>query len=406
MTEFSETSEIVQPLKVERIERETGIRVPLFISRWPAIDRERAASLAYEFDLIDKEWLKQRYKRLDDKRARETAAIAGLLFCRNHRSNVDKAFEKAKEWEKTRPSSLELFERFLNPSWNKNQIAIEETRRRERRDLDILHLETDLLRKRGIEVPEFSTLLEYCGWVPESTGSNQKHRKWGWSDLHTAEEVYWDLMGHYAQIIKGARKAFDPLGDLELYLKGEKDITRWEEWDLQNMGEEDISYYSMSVRWGGGARTRSSEINFPERLVTHSTSLNAARSIVEGSYLDPRVCLSAGRVVSVRSAPEVTFIFDRQELGKVYSVRRYGEARHEKEVRIREQVHVGFAIGCVPTAPSFFSDYHGSGQGTTALGVESMQRWEKNFLKTGKLWSENEVEKIREIAGKHDSKER
>lgn len=380
--------------EVERIEKETGVRVPLFVSRWPAIDREKTAKLAIDFDLVDKEWQEQRISER-----------AGLLFCRDHGVDIDEAFKNAASWERTRPSALELFERFLNPCWEKNQLAASEAKRREKRDLDILHLETDLLRKRGVEIPEFSSLIEYCGWIPEATGINQKYRKWGWTNLHVADEVYWDLMEHYAQIIKGAKGAFAPLTDFEQYLKKEKDITPWDQWNLQNMGEEDITYYSMSVRRGGGARTRSGKIDSPERLVTHSTPLNSARSIVESSYFDPRVCLSVGRVVSGKTFPEVTFIFDRQDLAKVYSIRKYGESSHENEVRCEEPIHVGFAISCVPLTRQLFPDYHGSSQGTIALGDETMQRWEKHYLTTGKLWDEKEIERIRAIARDHYSKD-
>lgn len=383
------STEALNNSQTERIERETGVRVPSFISQWPAVEKKTAAELARSFNLVDEQWQDQR-----------TLEKAGLLFCRDHNVGVDEAYKNAASWERTRPNVLNLFDRFLNPNWDRNQLAVSEAKRREKRDLDILRLETDLLKKRGIIIPNFSKLIEYCAWIPEITGTNQRRKEWG-GKSETADVVYWDLMDHYSQIIKGSRHAFDPLTDFELYLKGKKDICHWDEWDLQNMGKEDITYYSMSMAWGGGARTISGEIDTSERLLTHSTSLNCARSIIESSYLYPRVCLSVGRVVSVRENPEVTFIFDLKDLGKVYSVREYGESSHEKEVRCEEPVHIGFAIGCVPMSEELFPDTYGHYQGTTARGDKVIQRWEKHFLKTGKLWEEEEVARIRATAGKH-----
>ncbi len=394
-------SENFQIKEVRRIERETKVRVPSFVSRWPAIDREKAADLALANDLVDKQWLVYRHGGLDNEHVRWFAARAGVLFCRNHDVNVEGALRNVTSWERARPSSLELFERFLHPRWNKIQLTASEVRRRKERDMDILHLEIDLLRLRGFEIPELPNLVDYCQWLLDSTGINEKYKRWGWTHRQDPQMVYWDLMGHYSQIIKGARSAFNPLTDFELYLKGRKDIQGWEDWNLQNMGKDDITYYSMSVAWGGGARTKSSEIKYPERLVTHTTSLNAARSFAESSYLDPRVCLSTGRVVSVRSYPEVTFIFDRVDLAKVYSIRQYGETEHEKEVRCQELVNIGFAIGCVPMSRTLFPDYHGGSQGTQSFGDATIQKWEERYLKTGLLLDAGEIEMIRLIASNH-----
>jgi len=393
--------ERVQASRIERIEAETGVRVPAFVSDWPAIEQELAADLALANGLINKDWLIYVYGKLDHEEARYSASQAGLRFCRDHNVNVQEALRQAPTWERQRLSPTGLFIRYLQPDWDRGQLVSSEASRRARRDMDILHLETDLLRKRGVDVPELANLTDYCRWIIADMGVNEKYERWGREFREDGPMIYWDVMEHYSQIIKGARYSFDPLTDFESFLHGKKDLTPFEAWDLQNLGEADITYYAMSESWGGGARTRTADITFPSRLLTHTTSLNAARSIIESSYLEPRVCLSSGRVVSVRSHPEVTFIFDRQALAQLYSVREDGESTHENEVRSEELIHANMAIGCVPMSSALFPDTYGRSQGTQALGDLTLQRWEQNYLSTGSLWDQEEIKKIMAICQSH-----
>lgn len=385
----------------------TPIHTPGFISRWPVIDQNGAADLAYQFNLVES-WILKRYGgNIHSEGARSVAAKAGLRYCREHDVDLKTAFAKAEGWEKNKVSTMELFDSFLErPKENYSELAIKEGYRREKRDRDILQLEKDLLRKQGTPVPEFESLLEYCDWIAEGENANSKKRRWNWdiSELDTSKDIYWDLMDHYSQLIENCRNSFDPSGDWYKYIKGELDITSFKVWHLQNLGDEDISYYSMTKRWGGGARTRPNRIKYFGSLLTHSTSMDAARDIVTRRSLRPRVNYSVDLIVSPgRNA--VAFIFDREMLQKTYSLEPYTEpgGGHEREIRSYEENSINFAIGFLPVTEEIFFSKGRYSEGTTAMGRETMKLWSERYRRTGNLWSDEEIKTIKEIIKKEDA---
>lgn len=387
--------------KVARIEHETGMKVPGFIAELPAINPAAAADLSRREGLIPAwrlERLGDNYKWIEDAHAK-----AGLRLCR--RLKISPLIQPDQLAELLRrPSALELFDRFKAPDIDRmRELARSETRRRELRDNDILAMEIGFLRRRGIEVPHFDTLLQYCEWLPEHMGINEQIRGWG-SEIQTARDIYWDLQKHYHQTILQARQSFDPLSDWEQYLKGELDITKYDQWYLQNMGKDDISYYSMSEHWGGGARTRPGTRAYTSALLTHSTSLGQAQDIVAEGYLEPRVCYSSGQL-TVPHGNQVVFIFPKDILTSTYSVEPYTEpgGGHEAEMRSNELNSINFAIACVPIVPELFPDQHGSGEGSIAMGQSTIARWEAEFRRSGTLWSSEEEAHIRELASRMSS---
>lgn len=376
-----------------------------FVSSLPAIDSTEARIVAQEFNLISSKAVFNNTDRLNAAYAK-----LGLKYCRMYGVGPEE-LAVILEDRKEQLSALDLFEKFNDKSPDVNEIMDKEKSHRESRDKDILDIELLLLSKRGIETPKFSSLLEYCSWIPESTGYNERIKRWAkdspslLSKINNSRDVYWDLQNHYFQIINGARKSFNPSQDWRQYLDGNFDINR--AWNLQNMGKEDISYYSISMQYGGGAVALPSRNNYDDPLITHSTSLDLAQDIIRGGYLTPRVCYSSGQVVSIGSpSPEVVFIFPRSVLEKTYVIAPFTEpgAEHEFEIRSNEENNINLAIACVPLSKEIFPDSHGSGAGTDAIGRGTISRWGSNYLKTGKLWDIEEEAAIKKIAKNHSSK--
>lgn len=244
--------------------------------------------------------------------------------------------------------------------------------------------------------------MDYCTWIPESGGHNPRIREWGWHEswLQTADDVYWDLMAHYSEISEKARKAFDPLSDWELYLKGEKSSeTGPGNWSLNNMGEKgDLSWYAIMLKYDGRTLHRPSRTHMKGRLLTHTTGLYAANQIMKRGYLRPRICYSATRVISVREPVQVTFIFDREIMQRTYSIKSYQEASHEQEMRSHEINSIQMAIACVPTVTQIFKGIQGRGQGTVAIGEETIAQWSDRYEREQRLWTPEEEKAIRSIA--------
>lgn len=118
--------------KVRRIERETGIFTPEFISSLAPVDPVKASKLAFKLGLINKEHLIDRFGSLTHRGAQTIAAYEGLEYLRNNITETDKG-----------PfSHLGLFERFNNPDLRRiESIARDEIARRKQRDQDILKME-------------------------------------------------------------------------------------------------------------------------------------------------------------------------------------------------------------------------------------------------------------------------
>lgn len=389
--------------RILEVEHQTGVYVPRFLVDLPPVDKGLAIRVAEAKTLPAIGDLLNRFKHLGgppQDLLEKVKAESGLRYIRS--TGLMSEMELLNTQEEREYSSLELFEYFKNPKVKEHDFLTEqELKRRIARDDDILRMELALLRRRGIEAPQFDSLLEYCEWIPEGTGYNEKVRKWSSrvNYTQTAEQVYWDLMGFYEQIFRQAQTSFDPLKDWQDYINGYLDLTHMDSWHLQNVGREDISYFAMSVRWGGGARERPSLITYPGRLLTHSTSLKAANSIMRQKFLRPRICYSANRVV-VGAGDKVVFLFDRKRIADTYSIGSYTEpgGEHEHEVRSNEINHIGFCIGCVPASSLLFPDYQGRGEGTTSRGEEVIAKWSKRYVEEGRLWTTEEEQGIREVA--------
>lgn len=201
--------------RVRQVEAVTGIRVPYFVKDHPPINPAEAAKMMFDLHIYDAFLLGFQ----DPQRRQFLAELEGLKFCRRNGVRPNEAYKLSEE--KLIPKSAsDILDRFFNGS----TLNLEEVKRREKERIDkrnkaILQLETDLLRRRGIKVPSFRSLLEYCAWVPEVTGYNERIRGWAkdkpsrLKDLPEPADVYWDLLQHYYQIVEGADKSFDPLKD-------------------------------------------------------------------------------------------------------------------------------------------------------------------------------------------------
>lgn len=377
-------------IEVARSETESRFEyVPKFVKAVPIIDRDFAIYVGRE---RGQEKLKRvRLDRYDQARQEQFLAEVGLEYIREH--NISSEADLEQMVSGSEPKLMDLFNLFRPENMSqRQQLALDENHRRKQRDQDILQTEKVLLSRRGIKVPNFVSLLDYCAWIPEATGVNPKVRQWGWDErhLHNGYDVYWDLMDHYDQIMRKVGKSLNPQQDWMDYLDGKLDLIDSDSWDLHNMGDEDVSYFSMSVRWGGGARTRPDRLDYPSRLLTHTTSWSSLKRIYKENYLNPRVCYSADRViqVNVRNNP-ITLIFDRQELEAAYVLRPYTEpgGSHEHEIRSNETNHIGFCIGMVPTTTRLFPDIQGAEAGTVARGEAVITRWSQQYEATGNLWT-------------------
>src|SRR3989344_584356 len=320
--------------EIERVQNETGVRIPSFISQWEPIDPEEAASVALELELGDIKLFQKRYGSPDDSRVRQASQEYGVKFCRNNSVTVAEAFALGKDAAHAAPSPLELFEQFLAIDHDQmRQISLKEIERRNKRDTEILYLETDLLRMKGIEVPEFDNLLEYCAWTTATHAKNSI-----WLDFDATEEelqhdptdVYWDLLGYYSDIMEAARNSCDPLRDWESHLRGEKNIKHYTEWDLsdyENSEDNEITHFGASALYDGMLGSQPSTDSPAGNLLTHTTDVENARPILARGSLTPRICYSVNNVVHpgyyYENGPlrHVTFIFNRKMLESTYSIK-------------------------------------------------------------------------------------
>lgn len=382
--------------RIVSIEEKSGVRVPDFVKKVEPIDSAEAIKISKDFNLgyrEDRDWYNQ---------------ILGIELCRRLETTPEKLYNLPKEIFAT-PTVSEIVQRLSDrPLPNINERITQEKRIQEARNFDLLKLECDLLKKRGIEVPTFVTLEEYAEWIGEFDGSNSKYREWNGKNyafqIPHAKAVIWDLLDHYKQFFEGARRSADPLSDWERHFSGVTPLTDFDSWHVQNIGKEDISYYSMRQRWGRGTRTRPNHSSYDDELITHTTSVATAKDILlENKLNGGRNNFSAGRVVaSGMKGRYVTFVFPRKLIESTYNLQPYAEPMdyNEREMRAYEPISLDFCIGVVPTVTEIFPDFHGHTTGNDLYGDATIKRWGEYFKTTGKLLSPDEQRKIQEIANK------
>lgn len=389
------------PQRLERVHQETGVRVPGFIADLPTFTRQQTQAIAEKLNLLrDNHVFQSSDHKMSQSRKERMLQWEGLQFVRQHGYSPEQALRLEQYDPPPSLNKRELFELFLNPPWNREEILEAEQKRILARNADILQLETDLLKKRGIEVPSLESLMHYCAWLLEYQQVNQQYQAYGWSYRETPDMIYWDMMEHYSVIFRTINKMYDPLGDFEAYATGDLTYSDLlQKWELTNMGEDDITYFSMSEKWGGGAREKSDDPTDTGQLLTHTTGINQLNSILAENALKPRVCLSQGRVVSSAGSlglEGMTLFFDLRELRQVYSLRGVNEAEFEKELRCYETIDPRLALTCIPVLDAFYRDYHGSGQGNTAMGEEKVSRWSEQYYLTGSVLTEAEIADFRQ----------
>lgn len=379
--------------EAERIREQYGVIVPSFVYKHPAIDPQEAAQLAIDLNIVgfDPSRGKDRYQFYAEKK--------GLYICRMFGVDINGAYNLSAN-KLTLRTPAQLIDLFPSGK-NIDQVSAAEQQRREDYQAELLQLETDLLRKRGVKIPGYESLLEYCASIPESTGylAEELSRNWGIPPyIPTPHQVLWDLQEHYSQFVQNALQVFDPLADWELYLKGEKVLASWEGWNLQNLGDEGYDYFSMTSRWGRGTRIRASRVSYSDALLTHTTNLHAANEIIELGFLQRyRVNFSAGRIVGNQDTDKIIFIFPREAIENNYLLFPYSEESIEKEIRSFEPISMDFCLAAVPASPDLFPDVQGKSTGRIVFGDRTLKRWGAHYLRTGKLWTDTEKEKIRTI---------
>lgn len=333
--------------------------------------------------------------------------LRGLEICRQYNTEPSQLPDILGQKDAKDVTILDLFDMFNSiDRTGLEQVMKEEHIKREERDRDILKMEMYFLKRRNIIHPNFSTLLEYCGWIPENSGYNAGQRERGnFNFTVSSQQVYWDLLEHYFQIIIKARTSFDPQTDWLQYLEGNLDLTEYDSWGLQNVGTIDLSYYSVNERWGLGVRNHSLPNSYNDHLITHSTSLSSAQMIAAQGFLCPtnipRICFSSGRIVQTGLRSDgVVFIFPKDIITRTYALQMYTEpgCNHENELRAHEPCDIRLAIGCVPLSTALFPDQTGGGQGSRSMGAITLKRWGDHYIQTGNLWSPQEEAQIRNIA--------
>lgn len=76
----------------------------------------------------------------------------------------------------------------------------------------------------------------------------------------------------------------------------------------------------------------------------------------------------------------------------------YSEESIEKKLRAHEPVSIDFCLAVVPASPTLFPDIQGQSTSRIVFGERTLMRWGKHYQKTGKLWTDNEKERIKAIA--------
>lgn len=380
--------------EAERIREQYGVIVPSFVYRHPAIDPQEAAKLAINLNIVgfDPSRGKDRYQFNAEQR--------GLYLCRMFGVDIKGAYDLPSERLSLRQPTQ--FGDLFPSGKSVEETSAIERQRRETFHAELLQLEMDLLRRRGVTIPSYSNLLEYCADVPKRTGyiKKVKSRNWGIPPyIPTPKQVLWDLQEHYSQFVQNAMQVFNPLLDWELYLRGEKELTGWDGWNLQNLGDEGYDYFSMISRWGGGTRIKASRVDYSDVLITHATNLQAANEIIEAGFIQRyRVNFSAGRVVGNQSPDTIVFIFPRAIVDNNYLLYPYSEESIERELRAHEPVSIDFCLAAIPASPELFSDIQGQSTGRIVFGERTLKRWGAHYLKTGKLWIDSEENQVRTIA--------
>lgn len=393
MSEYTEITH--RDIEIARIERDTDIPTPSFISELTPIDREKAAAFGIKHKIHP-------YVRPGEKQdfIDYWASKATLQYCRIRHQTL----EQAESTIDTDPSytTEELVGMFTPERYEakRESLVLQEKLRREKRDSDIFKLEMALLNKRDIRLKSHpNSLSEYCDVLARET--KKKHNK------YEGEEIYWDLMEHYSGVINGAEQGFNPLEEWKQYLEGTLDITDMEAWDIQNVGDNDLSYYDMTRKWSA-PRTRPNRIDYDSSLLFHTTTLEAANNIVRSGYLHPRVCYSAGQILYGRRA-EVAFVFKKSDITDTYSALPYIESfgTHEREIRSNEQNSIDFCLGCVPVDKELFPDIYeeeGWYYPEHPAGRIASAQWEKNLQETGQIWNDEDRDRIHSVLKKRAQK--
>lgn len=389
------------PQRLERVHQETGVRVPGFIANLPTFTPQQTQAVAEKLNLLrDNHVFQSSTPNMSQSRKERMMQWKGLQFVRQHRYSPEQVLQLEQYDPPPSLNKRELFELFLNPPWNREEVLEAERQRILARNADILRLETDLLRKRGVEVPDLESLLDYCAWLLEYQQVNQRYQTYGWSFRQTPDMIYWDMMKHYSIIFQAISKTYDPLGDFEAYTTGDLTYSDLlQKWELMNMGEEDITYFSMAKKWGGGAKEKSGDPTDAGQLLTHTTGIKQLNSILAKNVMNSRVCFSQGRVVTSAGSlglEDMTLFFDLRELRRIYSLRRVIEAEFEKELRCYESIDPRLALACIPVLDASYTDYHGSGQGNTAMGEEKITRWSEQYYQNGGMLTETEIADFRQ----------
>jgi len=243
-------------------------------------------------------------------------------------------------------------------------------------------------------VPEVSNLDEYCGWLAEVSDRSLETRR--------SKGILWNLLDFYHSRLARVRMSFDPPQIFRACVAGGEDARKLkvQPW---------CSFYESVLDGSGMWGVEPLEEGYHDRLLTTSAAFDNARQIEAGGFLDPgycthSLCFSSGQVVTGRSF-EVTYIFDKKQLEKIYDLWPLSENDREREIRIGEPVSVEWALGCIPTCQEVLAPWPGHWaqiKGTKAVGQETLQRWEENYLETGQLWDKAEKEKIIAAAQKLD----
>lgn len=196
--------------QAERIYRETGFPVPEFVYSLVPVNRAEAAKLAFDLGLVT-------YNPEQGDRSIYIAEFEGLALCRRFNISVEQARSLNGKVYRSK-NAAELFEA-LPTAVSAEDASTSEQVRRQNIQNQLLSVETAILKRRKVPVPDITTLADYLGWVSEFVVLSR---------MHTVTEILWDFQEHYNQaLFNSASRSFDPLADWEKYIKGEVDLKDW-----------------------------------------------------------------------------------------------------------------------------------------------------------------------------------
>ena len=377
-----------------RIESNTGIKVPAFITNQPVIDPQDAANL---FDVLELP------SSIADQ---EQKSLIGLGFCRGRLITPDVAISDYRDEAERLPRTIgELLSYFKDST----RAGIDNEADQHQIEMGVLgaqllQLERDILKTCDIEIPgNIDSLDQYLIWIAENIRKPL-------SELFSPtsgqlQALKFGFFRNYAGIMGKVYSEFNPL-------------SFWQ--DLIHLGLtqqvndrpflQSYSYYQNFRDYDHPksiAQKLKREDYTQDSLLFHTTSIrNAFRIVTVGKFITGEMLRGISFSLSGITHPRggnyhhnnVAFVCNYGQLQDACFAMPFDEVfrEHEKEVRSPVPTTTKLVAGIIPSYHLLFPVILKSGYaGDTLQGGEIIDILERNYRETGQLLSKRAEELMR-----------